>query len=135
MVFHSRHATAASPSPALYIFCPNCQPRARTLSIFLALGRGLRAPSKKDIKLAKRLLDEYEDRRMTSKVKKKAKRFDAAGYLDSGETIAEYISEALLTGDMDTITHAIGVAAKFPGMSDVASPRRRDCRGRACTNP
>jgi probable addiction module antidote protein len=57
---------------------------------------------------------------MTSKVKGKAKRFDAAGYLDSDETITEYISEALLTGDMDTIAHAIGVAAKARGISDIA---------------
>jgi probable addiction module antidote protein len=57
---------------------------------------------------------------MASKVKKKSKPFDAAKYLDSDEAVAEYISEALLTCDIDTITHAIGVAAKARGMSDIA---------------
>ena len=36
------------------------------------------------------------------------------------ERFAEYISEALLTGDIDTITRAIGVAARARGMSDIA---------------
>jgi probable addiction module antidote protein len=52
--------------------------------------------------------------------KKKAKPFDAAKYLDSDEAVAEYISEAMLTGEMDIITHAIGVAAKARGMSEIA---------------
>jgi len=56
---------------------------------------------------------------MASKVKK-SKPFDAAKYLGSDEAIAEYISEALLTYDIDTITHAIGVAAKARGMSEIA---------------
>lgn len=51
---------------------------------------------------------------------KKSKPFDAAKYLGSDEAIAEYISEALLTCDIDMITHAIGVAAKARGMSDIA---------------
>ena len=57
---------------------------------------------------------------MTSEVKKKSTPFDAAKYLDSDEDVAEYISEALLTGDIETITHAIGVAAKARGMTEIA---------------
>jgi|SRR4051794_12692365 probable addiction module antidote protein len=51
---------------------------------------------------------------------RKPKPFDAAKYLTSDEAIAEYISEALLTSDIDTITRAIGNAAKARGMSDIA---------------
>jgi probable addiction module antidote protein len=57
---------------------------------------------------------------MTSKARKKSTPFDAAKYLESDEDVAEYISEALLTGDIDTITHAIGVVARARGMSDIA---------------
>jgi len=46
--------------------------------------------------------------------------FDAAKYLDSDETIAAYITEALLTNDLDMVTHAIGVAAKARGMTRIA---------------
>ena len=52
--------------------------------------------------------------------KKRAKPFDAAKYLENDEAIAEYISEAMLTGDIEIITNAIGVAAKARGMSEVA---------------
>ena len=51
---------------------------------------------------------------------KKAKPFDAAKYLDSDEAVSEYISEALLTCDVNMITHAIGVAAKARGMTQIA---------------
>ena len=51
---------------------------------------------------------------------KRSKPFDAAKYLDSGEAIAAYITEALLTDDLKTITHAIGVAAKARGMMRIA---------------
>lgn len=51
---------------------------------------------------------------------KKSKPFDAAKYLENDEAIAEYITEALLTYDMEIITHAIGVAAKARGMSQIA---------------
>jgi probable addiction module antidote protein len=44
--------------------------------------------------------------------RKKSRTFDAAKYLDSDEAVAAYITEALLTDEIDTITHAIGVAAK-----------------------
>jgi probable addiction module antidote protein len=56
---------------------------------------------------------------MASKVRK-SKPFDAANYLDSEETVAEYITEALLTYDVNVITRAIGVAAKQKGISDIA---------------
>ena len=56
---------------------------------------------------------------MTSKAKKSTP-FDAAEYLDSDEAIAEYITEALLTDDIDIVTRAIGVAAKARGMTDIA---------------
>lgn len=51
---------------------------------------------------------------------KTSKPFDAAKYLDSDEAISEYITEALLTDDVNMITHAIGVAAKARGMKQVA---------------
>jgi len=54
------------------------------------------------------------------RAKKKSKPFDAAKYLGSDEAIAEYISEALLSGEIEIIAHAIGVAAKARGMSDIA---------------
>jgi probable addiction module antidote protein len=57
---------------------------------------------------------------MAPTTKRRSTPFDAAKYLDSDEAVAEYISEALLTGDIDTITHAIGVAAKARGMSEIA---------------
>jgi probable addiction module antidote protein len=51
---------------------------------------------------------------------KKSKPFDASKYLDDDAAIAAYINEALLTFDLETITHAIGVAAKARGMSRIA---------------
>src|SRR5262245_61586023 len=51
---------------------------------------------------------------------KRSKPFDAAKYLDSDEAIAAYITEALLTDDLDMVTHAIGVAAKARGMTRIA---------------
>ena len=52
--------------------------------------------------------------------KKRSKPFDAAKYLDSDEAVAAYITEALSTHDPDMIAHAIGVAAKTRGMSQIA---------------
>ena len=46
---------------------------------------------------------------------KTSKPFDAAKYLDSDEAISEYITEALLTYDVNMITHAIGVAQSAAG--------------------
>jgi probable addiction module antidote protein len=51
---------------------------------------------------------------------KKSKPFDASQYLDNDDAVAEYITEALLTYDLEMITHAIGVAAKARGMSRIA---------------
>ena len=52
--------------------------------------------------------------------KKKAKPFDGAEYLDTDEAIADYITEALFTEDIEIITHSIGVAAKARGMTQIA---------------
>jgi len=52
---------------------------------------------------------------------KKSKPYDPAKYLDSDEAVAEYITEALLTGDLELISHAIGVAAKARGMTQIAA--------------
>ena len=51
---------------------------------------------------------------------KKSKPYDAAKYLDSDEAVAEYITEALQTGDAELISHAIGVVAKARGMTKIA---------------
>ena len=56
---------------------------------------------------------------MASEIKR-SKPFDAAKYLDSDEAIAAYITEALLTNDLDMVTHAIGVAAKARRMIRIA---------------
>jgi probable addiction module antidote protein len=56
---------------------------------------------------------------MTSKAKK-SRPYDPAKYLDSDEAVAEYISEALATGDVELISHAVGVAAKARGMTKIA---------------
>jgi probable addiction module antidote protein len=45
----------------------------------------------------------------------KATAFDAADYLDGLEDIANYLSEALETGDAAYIAQAIGTAAKAQG--------------------
>ena len=56
---------------------------------------------------------------MASKAKK-SKPFDAAKYLDSDEAVAAYITEGLLTSDLELVAHAIGVAAKARGMTQIA---------------
>jgi len=50
----------------------------------------------------------------------KASPFDVADYLDSPEAIADYLTEALDTGDDDYIAQAIGAVARARGMSSVA---------------
>jgi probable addiction module antidote protein len=50
----------------------------------------------------------------------KATKFDAADYLDTPEVIAEYLSEAFLTGDEKFIADAIGNVARAKGMSEIA---------------
>jgi probable addiction module antidote protein len=51
---------------------------------------------------------------------KKSRPFDPAKYLDSDEVVAEYITEALSTGDVELVAHAIGVVAKARGMTKIA---------------
>ena len=46
--------------------------------------------------------------------------FDAARYLDTDEAVAAYMDEAFQTGDAAFITHALGVAARARGMTQVA---------------
>jgi|SRR6516162_4537507 len=50
----------------------------------------------------------------------KTLRFDAAEYLDSTEAIADYLSEALETGDVEFILQAIGTVSRAVGMTSVA---------------
>src|SRR5258708_39693307 len=50
----------------------------------------------------------------------KTRGFDAAVYLDSKETMAEYISAALETGDASFIADALGVIARAKGMTQIA---------------
>jgi probable addiction module antidote protein len=47
-------------------------------------------------------------------------KFDTADYLDSPETIAEYLSEAFETGDPEYIAVALGNIARAKGMTAVA---------------
>lgn len=46
--------------------------------------------------------------------------FDLADYLDSEETIAEYISQVLSEGDTDELIRAVGHVAKARGMAQIA---------------
>lgn len=46
--------------------------------------------------------------------------FDAAKYLDTPESRAELIADALESGDAKYLTHALGVAARAEGMSRLA---------------
>jgi len=46
--------------------------------------------------------------------------YDSAEYLDSDEAIAVYLDEAFATQDPAFITHAIGVAARARGMTQIA---------------
>lgn len=47
--------------------------------------------------------------------------FDPADYLTSPEAIAEFVSDALETGDAVYIAKAVGVAARAKGMTEIAS--------------
>jgi probable addiction module antidote protein len=51
----------------------------------------------------------------------KTRPFDTAEYLDSPETIAAYLSEALETNDPAFITDAIGTIARARGMTAIAN--------------
>lgn len=46
--------------------------------------------------------------------------FDISQYLDSKETIAEYLSQVLADGDTNELLEAIGNIAKARGMSQIA---------------
>lgn len=46
--------------------------------------------------------------------------FDPTRYLDSDEAIAGFMEEAFETGDPAFITHALGVAARARGMTQIA---------------
>jgi probable addiction module antidote protein len=51
---------------------------------------------------------------------KTSKPFEPDEYLETEEDIADYIGEALETGDVDIVVRAIGVAAKARGMTELA---------------
>jgi probable addiction module antidote protein len=46
--------------------------------------------------------------------------FDAAEFLASSEAQAEFLTDALETGDAGTIAHALGIIARARGMAEVA---------------
>ena len=46
--------------------------------------------------------------------------FDPADYLTSSEAIAEFVTDALETGDAVYIAKAMGVAARAKGMTEIA---------------
>ena len=46
--------------------------------------------------------------------------FDAAAFLDDAESQADYLSDALATGDAAVVAHALGVLARAQGMTGVA---------------
>jgi len=50
----------------------------------------------------------------------KDKPFDPAEYLDNGEAIAAYMTEALETGDPAFISDALGVVTRARSMNEVA---------------
>lgn len=50
----------------------------------------------------------------------KTSSFDAADYLDTAETRAEYMTAALETGDTEFIRDAVGVVARARGMASIA---------------
>lgn len=51
----------------------------------------------------------------------KVQKFDVAEYLDSDEAIADYISEALESGDPEAIAIALGNVTRARGMTSVAA--------------
>ena len=57
---------------------------------------------------------------MAKKKKKKTVPFDAAEYLDTPQSQAELITDALESGDAAYIAQAIGVVARARGMTAVA---------------
>ena len=51
---------------------------------------------------------------------KKLIKFDAAAYLDTEETIAEYLSAVMEKNDLDLLLAAVGDVAKARGMATIA---------------
>jgi len=51
---------------------------------------------------------------------KKLIKFDAAGYLDNDDTIAEYLSAVMEKNDLDLLLAAVGDGAKARGMAKIA---------------
>ncbi len=50
----------------------------------------------------------------------KTRNFEADEYLETPEDIANFLNEALETGDASFVARAIGIAARARGMTDVA---------------
>ncbi|CAA6811443.1 MAG: Toxin-antitoxin system, antitoxin component [uncultured Campylobacterales bacterium] len=50
----------------------------------------------------------------------KITKFDLSEYLDSKESISEYLSQILKDGDMDEFLEALGNVAKSKGMSEIS---------------
>jgi probable addiction module antidote protein len=46
--------------------------------------------------------------------------FDLAEHLDSEAAISDYLNQVIAEGDMDELAHALGVAARARGMTDIA---------------
>jgi len=46
--------------------------------------------------------------------------FDLAEYLESEAAISEYLNQVIAEGDMAELAHALGVAARARGMTEVA---------------
>jgi len=46
--------------------------------------------------------------------------FDMAEYLESEVAISEYLNQVIADGDMAELAHALGVAARARGMTEVA---------------
>jgi probable addiction module antidote protein len=52
--------------------------------------------------------------------KTKTKVYDSAAYLETAEDVALYLEEAFTDGDPALIAHALGVAARANGMTEIA---------------
>ena len=50
----------------------------------------------------------------------KTKPYDSAAYLETAEDVALYLEEAFADGDPALIAHALGVAARANGMTEIA---------------
>ncbi|MCJ2131100.1 addiction module antidote protein [Methylobacterium sp. E-045] len=50
----------------------------------------------------------------------KTQPYDSADYLDTDEAVAEYLAAAFEEGDATLLRHALGVAARAHGMTQIA---------------